>query len=147
MNANGELRDFLVTRRARLTPEAAGIEPFAEKRREPGLRREEVALLAGVSIDYYTRFQRDGASGPGSPPNRLGSLDEARFLTAVPNSSALTDAVRPFQSRGQHNPRHFDKYIWQLPIPILDSRNSSHRWPVALAERAEGIAANDMLLS
>lgn len=58
MNSNTELRDFLVSRRARLTPQDAGVEPFGGARRVPGLRREEVAFLAGVSIDYYTRFER-----------------------------------------------------------------------------------------
>jgi transcriptional regulator with XRE-family HTH domain len=63
VTTNSELRDFLVSRRARVTPEAAGIEPFAGKRRVPGLRREEVAFLAGVSIDYYTRFERGRVQG------------------------------------------------------------------------------------
>ncbi|WP_431837981.1 helix-turn-helix transcriptional regulator [Cellulomonas sp. Y8] len=58
MNSNPELRDFLVSRRARLTPQDVGVEPFGGARRVPGLRREEVAFLAGVSIDYYTRFER-----------------------------------------------------------------------------------------
>lgn len=59
MDLQTELRDFLVSRRGRLTPEAAGIEPFGSgKRRVDGLRREEVAHLAGVSVEYYTRFER-----------------------------------------------------------------------------------------
>jgi transcriptional regulator with XRE-family HTH domain len=54
-----ELREFLRTRRARLTPEQAGL-PARETgiRRVPGLRREEVAYLAGVSVDYYIRLER-----------------------------------------------------------------------------------------
>ena len=51
MDNGNEMRDFLVSRRARITPEQAG------------LRREEVALLAGVSIDYYTRLERGRAAG------------------------------------------------------------------------------------
>ncbi len=53
-----ELRDFLRSRRARLTPEAAGLAPHPGSRRVPGLRREEVAQLAGVSVDYYVRLER-----------------------------------------------------------------------------------------
>ena len=53
-----ELRDFLRSRRARLTPEAAGLAPHPGGRRVPGLRREEVAQLAGVSVDYYVRLER-----------------------------------------------------------------------------------------
>ncbi len=55
---NTELRAFLRTRRARLTPEEAGLPAQPGIRRVPGLRREEVARLAGVSIDYYIRLER-----------------------------------------------------------------------------------------
>lgn len=58
VNSSSDLRDFLVSRRARLTPADAGVEPFGGARRVHGLRREEVAFLAGVSIDYYTRLER-----------------------------------------------------------------------------------------
>lgn len=56
-------RDFLVTRRNRLTPEAAGLPIYGSNRRVPGLRREEVALLAGMSVDYYVRLERGSLSG------------------------------------------------------------------------------------
>ena len=54
MDNRNEIREFLVSRRARLTPEQAGVPTFAGQRRVPGLRRSEVAQLAGVSIEYYT---------------------------------------------------------------------------------------------
>ena len=52
-----EIREFLTSRRGRITPEQAGL-PTYGSRRVPGLRREEVAVLAGVSIQYYTRLER-----------------------------------------------------------------------------------------
>ncbi|SER60124.1 Helix-turn-helix domain-containing protein [Lentzea albida] len=55
---NTELREFLRSRRARVTPEEAGLPVFPGSRRVPGLRREEVAQLAGVSVDYYVRLER-----------------------------------------------------------------------------------------
>jgi transcriptional regulator with XRE-family HTH domain len=58
-----EIRQFLVSRRARITPEQAGLPVYGGNRRVPGLRREEVALLAGVSVDYYTRLERGNLSG------------------------------------------------------------------------------------
>jgi transcriptional regulator with XRE-family HTH domain len=58
-----EIREFLASRRARLTPEQAGLPTFGGKRRVSGLRREEVALLAGVSVDYYTRLERGNLGG------------------------------------------------------------------------------------
>src|SRR6478735_9102944 len=58
-----EVREFLNSRRARISPEEAGLPAFGGHRRVQGLRREEVALLAGVSIDYYVRMERGNLSG------------------------------------------------------------------------------------
>src|SRR3954454_7330630 len=58
-----EVRDFLTSRRARITPERAGLPLYGTNRRVAGLRREEVSLLAGVSSDYYTRLERGNLTG------------------------------------------------------------------------------------
>jgi transcriptional regulator with XRE-family HTH domain len=59
-----EIREFLATRRAKITPEQAGMPRYGGgTRRVPGLRREEVAMLAGVSTDYYTRLEKGNISG------------------------------------------------------------------------------------
>jgi hypothetical protein len=58
-----EIRDFLTSRRAKISPDRAGLPTYGGNRRVPGLRREEVALLAGVSIDYYTRLERGNLNG------------------------------------------------------------------------------------
>ena len=63
MDNRSEIRDFLTSRRARITPEQAGLPAYDSTRRVTGLRREEVALLAGVSVDYYTRLERGNARG------------------------------------------------------------------------------------
>jgi transcriptional regulator with XRE-family HTH domain len=57
-----EIREFLTSRRARITPEQAGLRSYGP-RRVPGLRREEVAVLAGVSVPYYTRLERGDING------------------------------------------------------------------------------------
>ena len=57
------MREFLASRRARITPEMAGLTLFGGRRRVPGLRREEVAMLAGVSVDYYTKLERGNLAG------------------------------------------------------------------------------------
>ncbi|MFC4031225.1 helix-turn-helix domain-containing protein [Streptomyces polygonati] len=79
----GELREFLRTRRARITPEEAGLTPAPGVRRVPGLRREEVAQLAGVSVDYYVRLER----GRGS------NVSEA-VLDAIARALRLNDDER-----------------------------------------------------
>ncbi|MFH8738974.1 MULTISPECIES: helix-turn-helix transcriptional regulator [unclassified Streptomyces] len=63
MDHSTEIREFLRTRRARITPEEAGLTPHPGPRRVPGLRREEVAQLAGVSVDYYVRLERGRTQG------------------------------------------------------------------------------------
>ena len=63
MDRSTEFREFLRTRRARITPAQAGLAPHAGARRVPGLRREEVAQLAGVSVDYYIRLERGRTQG------------------------------------------------------------------------------------
>jgi transcriptional regulator with XRE-family HTH domain len=62
MDARSEIRDFLTSRRARITPEDVGLTTYGA-RRVPGLRREEVATLAGVSVDYYNRMERGNLAG------------------------------------------------------------------------------------
>lgn len=63
MDNRSEVREFLVSRRGRVTPAQAGLSAYGGNRRVPGLRREEVALLAGVSVDYYTRLERGNLAG------------------------------------------------------------------------------------
>jgi transcriptional regulator with XRE-family HTH domain len=62
-DVRAQVRDFLATRRNRLTPEQAGMALYGGNRRVPGLRREEVAILAGMSVDYYVRLERGNLSG------------------------------------------------------------------------------------
>jgi transcriptional regulator with XRE-family HTH domain len=62
--ARAAVREFLTTRRARVSPADAGLPPQGSRRRVAGLRREEVALLAGISPEYYVRLERGQATGP-----------------------------------------------------------------------------------
>lgn len=62
MDTRREIQEFLTSRRARITPDQAGLAAYG-RRRVPGLRREEVAVLAGVSVPYYTRLERGDMHG------------------------------------------------------------------------------------
>jgi transcriptional regulator with XRE-family HTH domain len=62
-DVRGEVREFLTTRRAKVTPEQAGLPRYGGRRRVAGLRRDEVAQLAGISIEYYTRLERGNIRG------------------------------------------------------------------------------------
>ncbi|MFV0257453.1 MAG: helix-turn-helix domain-containing protein [Acidimicrobiales bacterium] len=83
MDAGNDFGEFLRTRRARLSPEQAGLPHGGKRRRVQGLRREEVALLAGISIDYYIQLERGQATGV--------STD---VLDAVSNALQLRDLER-----------------------------------------------------
>jgi hypothetical protein len=69
------------------------------------------------------------------------STEEGRFLSAILNSDVLLQVIRPLQNRGEHNPRHFDKYVFQAPIPLYNPNDEAHRHLAGLAERAEAVAA------
>ncbi len=83
-----EVREFLVARRANVTPEQAGIPRYDEDRRVPGLRREEVAELAGVSTDYYTRLERGNIQG--ASDSVLDAISRALQLTDVEREHLFT---------------------------------------------------------
>lgn len=63
METQNPISEFLTSRRAKLTPSQVGLPDFGGRRRVPGLRREEVALIAGMSAEYYKRLERGNASG------------------------------------------------------------------------------------
>jgi transcriptional regulator with XRE-family HTH domain len=84
MDRRRDVQEFLASRRARLTPEQAGLATHSERRRVRGLRREEVAMLAGVSVDYYyARLERGNVAGASES-----------VLEAVAGALQLDDAER-----------------------------------------------------
>ncbi|MFF8397677.1 helix-turn-helix transcriptional regulator [Streptomyces sp. NPDC016172] len=101
---DGELGDFLRSRRARIQPEEVGL-PSYGRRRVPGLRREEVAQLAGVSVDYYVRLEQ--GRGPGDPSRtKSGGVSDA-VLDAIARVLRLDDAEHEYL-RAVARPRRQD---------------------------------------
>ncbi|BDD83783.1 transcriptional regulator [Tsukamurella pulmonis] len=84
MDNRADIRDFLASRRARLTPDQVGL-PTSARRRVPGLRREEVAVLAGVSTEWYTRLEK----------GHIGEVSED-VLYAVAGALRLDDDERTY---------------------------------------------------
>jgi transcriptional regulator with XRE-family HTH domain len=93
-----EVREFLTTRRARITPDQAGL-PTSGARRVPGLRRSEVATIAGLSVEYYARLERGQIAGASTAvldalaralqldeTERAHLLDLARAADGIPTS-------------------------------------------------------------
>ncbi len=97
MDLRAETREFLTTRRGRLSPERTNLGAYGGNRRVPGLRREEVAMLAGVSIDYYTRMERGNLAGVSEAV--LESLAEALQLDEAERGH-LSDLARAANASG-----------------------------------------------
>ena len=83
MNPKDDIREFLATRRGRITPQQSGLPVYGANRRVTGLRREEVALLAGISVEYYTRLER----------GQVGGVSES-VLDGVAHALQLDEAER-----------------------------------------------------
>lgn len=92
LDRRAELSEFLRSRRARLKPEDVGLRDFGRHRRVPGLRREELAQLAGVSVAYYTRLEQ--GNGRNVSAEVLDSIARALRLTDAEHAH-LTHLAKP----------------------------------------------------
>jgi transcriptional regulator with XRE-family HTH domain len=139
MDTKSEIRDFLTSRRARITPEDVGLTTYGP-RRVPGLRREEVATLAGVSVDYYNRMERGNLSG--ASESVLDALAGALQLDEAERSHLfdLARASRP--SPGARRRRSAKQNIRPSVQWMLDSMTGS----AAIAEngRLDALATNQL---
>ena len=106
MDARNEIRDFLTSRRAKLKPADVGLPDYGT-RRVPGLRREEVAVLAGVSVPYYTRLERGDLAG--ASDSVLEALARALQLDDAERAH-LFDLARAAQPVGQRPRRRPAKH-------------------------------------
>ena len=127
MDRKTEIKEFLASRRARLGPEQAGLPAYgSRKRRVPGLRREEVAMLAGVSVDYYTRLERGNLAGVSEPV--LDSLARALKLDEAERTH-LFDLARAANEAGSSSrPRMSSQRVRPSVQRMLDSMVGAPAW-------------------
>lgn len=120
MQIEQEIRDFLMTRRARITPARAGLPNGGGSggRRVPGLRREEVAMLAGLSVEYYTRLER-GRIG-GASASVLDAIARALQLDADERAH-LDDLARIVSPSPRRTPPRAPSPISPSVQQVLDS--------------------------
>jgi hypothetical protein len=90
-----EVKAFLSSRRAKITPEQAGIVIYGRNRRVPGLRRSEVADLAGVSVEYYAQLERGDLAGVSesvldAAPTTSSCTARASSTSGIPSSVTCT---------------------------------------------------------
>lgn len=111
MDSANEIREFLMTRRARITPEQAGLPVFGyRQRRVNGLRREEVALLAGMSTEYYIRLERGNAKGVSESVlegiSQALKLDDAERAHLYDLVRAANEGAKPQRRRSAPRAQH-----------------------------------------
>ncbi|RAU96709.1 transcriptional regulator [Mycobacterium colombiense] len=110
MDIAKDIKEFLMTRRARISPEQVGL-PSGRRRRVPGLRREEVAQLAAVSTEYYTQIERGSVAGVSDDvlhavacALRLTDDETAHFFDLVRAAIGTRTGGRPRREAGQTIP-------------------------------------------
>ncbi|MCB8908606.1 helix-turn-helix transcriptional regulator [Rhodococcus rhodochrous] len=132
MDHHDDLGEFLASRRAKLTPQDAGLPDFGGRRRVPGLRREEVAMLAGMSPEYYRRLERGNATGVSDAVldgvSRALQLDEAEHahLYALVRAANVARTTGPKQSSRKHQVsaalRQTIDAMWTVPVFVQNGR-------------------------
>jgi transcriptional regulator with XRE-family HTH domain len=139
VSTESDIREFLATRRAKITPQQAGLPAYGGNRRVPGLRREEVALLAGVSIDYYVRLERGHLAGASE-----------EVLDAVANALQLDDAERAHlydlaRAAAKRPARRSKRARGPLPDSVLRVLESMNDSPAFIRNgRLDILAANPL---
>ena len=119
-----DLREFLTSRRERLTPAGAGLPDFGGRRRVKGLRREEVALLAGMSTEYYVRLERGNGAGVSEAIldsiSRALQLDEAEHAHLYALVREANQGAHPARRRGPSRPQRLRPGVQQLIDTMRD---------------------------
>jgi transcriptional regulator with XRE-family HTH domain len=113
-----DIREFLASRRARISPARAGLPAYGGRRRVSGLRREEVAMLAGISVEYYTRLERGNARGVSE--SVLEGLASALQLDEAERAH-LSDLLRTSNPAAPQRRRPTQRRVRQSVRRVVDS--------------------------
>jgi transcriptional regulator with XRE-family HTH domain len=138
MTHSDDVRKFLTSRRARITPEEAGLPLYGGNRRVTGLRREEVAMLAGMSVDYYVRLERGNLSG--ASDSVIEALARALKLDDA-ETAHLFDLARATASprvRRKRSPQSVRPSVQR----VIDAITTAPAW--VRNDRGDVLAANEL---
>lgn len=128
-----------MARRAEVQPEQVGLPKLAEDRRVPGLRREEVAVLAGVSLDYYTRLERGNITG--ASDSVLHAIADALLLDDVERTHLFDLARTTTSPARQQQSTRSPRQIRQSVQRVIDSMDAA---AVVQNARQDVVAANEL---
>jgi transcriptional regulator with XRE-family HTH domain len=118
VGSSKDIREFLTTRRGRVTPEQAGLSAYGGRRRVSGLRREEAAMLAGISVEYYTQIERGQLRGVSE--DVLDSVARALQLDDVERTH-LFDLARAAKRRPERRGARVQSAVRPGMQMVLDS--------------------------
>jgi len=142
-DVRGQIREFLSTRRAKVTPEQAGLSVYGgARRRVSGLRREEVALLAGISNEYYTRLERGNATGVSE--SVIDGIAHALQLDEAERAHLL-DLIRTAGTTRAPRRRPAPQRVRPTVQRVLDSMSGTPAF--VLNGRLDILAANELGLA
>ncbi|WP_062354215.1 helix-turn-helix transcriptional regulator [Herbidospora yilanensis] len=138
MNSRRQLGEYLRTRRSQLVPEDAGVATYGDRRRVPGLRREELALLAGVSASYYSRLEQ-GQAANASPEVldalasalRLNDTERRHLHQLAEGGRRRGPARRPAPERVSAATRQLVAVLGDVPVVVLGRRSDALAWNTA----------------
>ena len=140
MDNRAEVREFLTTRRAKISPEQAGL-PSSGQRRVPGLRRSEVAALAGMSVEYYAKLERGALAGvsPGvleaiARTLRLDDAERAHLMRLAHEADGSNAVLRPARRPKQ----------WQVRPSLQWSLDAINAPAIVVNNRQDLLAANHL---
>lgn len=139
MTHSDDVRKFLTSRRARITPEEAGLPAYGGNRRVAGLRREEVAMLAGMSIDYYIRLERGNLSG--ASDSVLEALARALQLDDA-ETAHLFDLARASAAAPRVRRKRSPQTVRPSVQRILDAITTAPAW--VRNDRGDVLASNEL---
>ncbi|HXW79918.1 MAG TPA: helix-turn-helix transcriptional regulator [Acidimicrobiales bacterium] len=122
MDNRAEVREFLATRRAKIDPGHAGLAAYGQRRRVPGLRREEVAQLAGLSADYYARLEKGNLKG--ASESVLESIARALQLDEAERAH-LWDLAKAARETGREPRRRPQPQVRPSVQDMLDTMTGS----------------------
>ncbi|MEN3614273.1 helix-turn-helix transcriptional regulator [Plantactinospora sp. ZYX-F-223] len=137
MGHNADLKEFLRSRRARLRPEEFGLTGAPRGRRVPGLRREELAQLAGISVDYYVRLEQGRNLNPSEPV--LDAI--ARVLRLDDTERAhLAQLARPREAR--RRPPRRPQQVAAATYQLLETLDQATAPAFVIGSRMDVLAIN-----
>ncbi|WP_449372695.1 helix-turn-helix transcriptional regulator [Arthrobacter psychrolactophilus] len=139
MTHSEDVQKFLTSRRARITPEEAGLPVYGGNRRVTGLRREEVAMLAGMSVDYYVRLERGNLSG--ASDGVIEALARALKLDDA-ETAHLFDLARAATAPSRVRRRRSPQTVRPSVQRVINAITAAPAW--VRNDRGDVLAANEL---